>query len=421
LFEGKTLFAMAAMLLGVSLLAGCYPAFFMASISPVSALRNNVRTPRGRGVQKFSLACQYVVSAGLLICTAVLYQQMDFINAYDLGFRKENVMVLTLPTDTVSQQRVHALKVELGKHSEVSEVALTGLGAIPGQEPELGSITVKTNDGDDIRMVNQNYVDENYLPALEIRLVEGRNFDGRISDFQNSILVNESFVRMMGWEEPLEHKIQWNEKWKNVIGVVTDFHYSSLYHRVDPQVIVYHDNNVSNLFIVLPNTSMQQQIADLAETWRAFFPEEPFVYTFLDDSINAQYQKEERAVLLFTYFSVLTTVISCLGLFGLASLAVYQRKKEIGIRKIAGAGFSSLLILISKEYFRLILVALVVALPVSGLIMNQWLETFPYRGDMGIIVFIWVSAGVMVTALITIWVGISRISSTRPVDLVGEG
>lgn len=420
LFDSKIAITLCSILLVVGILAGSYPAFYTSSIKPVSALKGKVTTPKGQAIRKISIAAQFFISIGLMICTAIVHDQMTFIKNYDLGFKKDNILVITTPSDTTLYPKTRFFKEGLLKNPDIKLVAAGGIGSLPGSSPELGGVTIKTDGKDDVRMVNFNYVDEDYIKALDIRVIQGRNYDGRASDMKNSIMVNEALVNMMGWKNPLEQKIVWKSTIKDVIGVVRDFHFRSLYNKVEPQLLVYHDKEISTLFVVLNGARLSDRISQIREEWNKVFTDEPFVYRFLDESINAQYQSEEKAMNVFTYFSILTIVISCLGLFGLSSLTVYQRKKEIGIRKIVGADFLSIIILFAKEYIGLICIAIISVSPLAWLMMNHWLESFPYRKTVTFSIFIIIGAGVILVSLFTIIFSISKILKSKPVNLIAE-
>ena len=421
LLDVRITMIMVSLLVVVGLLAGSYPAFYTSSIRPVLALKGKVITVKGQVIRKISIAAQFFISIGLMSCTLIVYNQMRFIKNYDLGFRKDNIIVFATPSDTTLHASIERLKQNLLRIPVVKSVSLAGPGTVPGESPQLGTVELKSNGEREVRLVNNTYVDEDFLPSLNIKLAEGRNFDGRLNDFHNSALVNEALVKMMGWKNPLEHKL-YNRKGQlvNIIGVVRDFHYLSLYNVVGPQVFQYHEKEIANLFVVLEGSSLSDQFSRIHEEWKKVFPNEPFVYKFLDETVNAQYEKEEKAMKVFTYFSVLTISISCLGLFGLSSLSVYQRKREIGIRKIVGADFLSITMLFAKEYIRLILLAIIVVSPLSWHMMNQWLETFPFRDRIHISIFMVIGLAVMLIALFTITFSISKISKSKPVNLIGE-
>lgn len=414
---------MIAILVFVGVLAGSYPAFYTSSIKPVNALKGRITTPRGQFIRKMSVGSQFFVSIGLIICTAIVYSQMTFIHKYDLGFKKDNMIVINTPVDSTNGSRIKSLVQNMSQHRDIGSVVMAGWGSIPGgknEDMQRGTVTLKTDGRKEVRMLNNTFVDENYIPAMGIQIAQGRNYDGSISDFRNSIIVNESLVRMMGWKDPLRQQIVWNGKDRKVVGVIRDFYYMSLYNNVEPQILVYHENNISSLFARVSTSDAEALLTKLKECWSGVFPDEPFVYRFLDQSIAAQYRSESKAMTVFTYFSTLTILISCLGLFGLSSLTVYQRKKEIGIRKIIGADLMSIIFLFTKEYILLVVVSLIAVSPVAWYVMQNWLETFPHHQSINVLIFVIAGSLVLAISFITVFLSLIRISTEQPVSLIKE-
>ncbi len=420
LLDQKVLPVLLSILFVVGILAGTYPAFFTSSIRTVQALKGKVATPAGQFVRKVSIGIQFFISIGLLICTGIVSGQMSFIKKYDLGFRKDNVLVITSPADSSRYDKFRVFKQYLRGQASVQSVALGGVGSLPGSPQEMGSITIRTDGKEDVRMVSFNAVDEDYLPSLGIGVVQGRNFDGRMSDFRNSVLVNEAFVKMMGWENPLAQQVSWKGSYRNVIGVVRDFHFRSLYNKVEPQLITHHGNEISHVFVAFSGSALPDRMDDLNKKWNEMFPDEPFDYNFLDETVNAQYRNEQKAMRVFTCFSALTIVISFLGLFGLTSLTVYQRKKEVGIRKIAGAPYISILVLFAREYVMLIIFSILLVSPLCWWVMSRWLESFPFRDSIDFSIFLATSACTVIVSFLTIAFALSRISTSKLTTLIGE-
>lgn len=407
----------------VGVLAGSYPAFYTSSIKPVNALKGRVTTPKGQFIRKMSVGAQFFVSIGLIICTAIVYSQMAFIHGYDLGFKKDNTIVINTPVDSTNGSRIKSLVQKIGQHRDIGSVVMAGWGSIPGgknEDMQRGTVTLKTDGRKEVRMLNNTYIDENYIPVMGIQLAQGRNYNGSISDFQNSIIVNESLVKMMGWKEPLSQQIVWNGKDRKVIGVIRDFYYMSLYNNVEPQILVYHENNISCLFLRISSSDREVLLTDLKQSWNGVFPDEPLIYRFLDESIETQYERESKAITVFSYFSILTILISCLGLFGLSSLTVYQRRKEIGIRRVIGADLMSIIFLFTKEYILLIVISLIAVSPVAWYVMRNWLETFPHRQSINVFIFVLAGSLVLVISFLTVSFSLIRIAVRQPVSLIED-
>ena len=419
LFSGKSVLVIATILVMVGIIAGSYPSFYTSSIKPVLALKGNIASPRGQWIRKISVAAQFFISIGLIICTFVIYQQMVFVRDYDLGFEKDNVLVLEPPNDSTIYERAIAFKKNLASHSAIKNVSASGPGSLVGNDDtRRGSINVITDGKQDARMVNYTNIDEDYFSTLGIQVLEGRNFDSNPGD---AVIVNEAMVRMMGWKNPLEQKVSWVDgKFTDIIGVVRDFNYTSLYNKVEPQVIVPNKNQIFYVFISLASPQVTEVLTFVKAEWEKAFPNEPFTYKFLDESLAAQYVKEEKAMSVFTYFSVLTITISCLGLFGLSSLAVYQRRREVGIRQVVGANFASILKLFAREYIVLIGIATILVSPLVWFGMEKWLETFPYRDSIGVALFILIGCIVLLVSIITVALSILKISRMRVVSLIAD-
>lgn len=423
LFDPRVIGAMTAILILVGILAGSYPAFYTSSIKPIQALKGKVTTPKGQLIRKLSVSSQFFISIGLIICTIVVYGQMNFIKKFDLGFRKDNLLVINAAGDSTHQDKIRGFVQSLKMNAAIASIITTGYGGVPsgGEESsQRGTVTFRSNGKDEVRMTNSTHIDENYVPSLGLRIVEGRNYDGSLSDFHNSILVNEALVKMMGWKNPLEQQAMWNNKLRNIIGVVSDFHYMSLYNNVEPQIFPYHDNVIVNVMVHLNTSDIKGEISKLEHSFHTYYPDEPFVYRFVDETIRSQYEREDKAMTIFTYFSMLTISISCLGLFGLSSLTVFQRKKEIGIRRIIGADYLSIITMFAKEYLVLIALSLIAVTPLVWYAMSSWLDTFPYREGMHIIVYVLSGLAVLIVSFLTVMFSLARISSMQPVTLIRE-
>ncbi len=404
----------------LGILAGSYPAFFTSSIKPLQSLKGRMSSLNGMGFRKISIIAQFSIAIGLIICTLLTYKQMEYIANYNLGFRKDNVVVIDSPVDSIYSGKLILLKESLSRNKDIQRVSKLGYGSLPGDVPMKGTLRIK--QGGESKIVNILNVDENYLPTLDIILSQGRNFDlSQISDKHNAAIINESFAKLWGWDNPLTEKVQSEKKDMNVIGVIKDFHFSSLHSPVEPFVVFYNESVTDNILVRFNNDyPISKQVSLLKNEWEILFPDQPFVYSFLDESIASQYVKEEKAISLFTIFSTLTIIVSCLGLFGLCSLTISQRKREVGIRKIVGASFTSIVSLFSKEYLLLISVSFLLISPVAVWVMNRWLESFPVNENISVSVFIMTGIGVIILAVLTIILGIAKTSNANPVELIRE-
>lgn len=419
LFDFRVLGSMLAILILVGVLAGSYPAFYTSSIKPIQALKGKVTTPKGQLIRKLSISSQFFISIGLIICTVIVYGQMNFIRAFDLGFKKDNLLFINISADSMQRGKVNGFVQTLRQNPSISNTMTTGYGGVPtGGEAstQLGTVTFRSNGKDDVRMTNITGIDDQYVPALGLRIVEGRNYDGSLSDYHNSMLVNQALVKMMGWKNPLEQQAMG----RNIIGVVGDFHYMSLYNNVAPQVFPYHNNVIVNVMARVNTSDLKSELSKIEQSFHIYYPDEPFVYKFVDESIRSQYQREDKAMSIFTYFSILTISISCLGLFGLSSLTVFQRKKEIGIRRIIGADYFSIIAMFTKEYLVLIVFSLIAVTPLVWYVMSSWLDTFPFREAMHIVVYVLSGLAVLVISFLTVVFSLARIASMQPVTLIRE-
>jgi ABC-type transport system, involved in lipoprotein release, permease component len=315
----------------------------------------------------------------------------------DQGFDQKNVLSLQLNQAMV--QKYPVLKQALLDNPNIKYVSSTNTPVGEGSGKLL--FNVETDQGMSQRGINFAIVDHDFVKTLGIKITKGRGFQQDMpSDTLTSVIVNETFVKRMGWAEPIGKKVEAgnaNQLRARVIGVMQDYHQTGMYNKIESLLLAYRVvNNV--VYIKLSGNDLKQTLSYIETKWKDVFPGQPYTYTFLSERFNRQFEADEKRGLIFTLFTILAILIACLGLFGLASYMVEQRTKEIGIRKVFGANESTILKLISRDFLLLVSISILIAFPVSYYFMNNWLKNYVYRTKIGFVLFI---IAAILTILIT--------------------
>jgi len=383
----------AGLILVVGLLSGCYPAFILSGFSAVDVLKAKIKLGGANFFTKTLVTFQFVLSAALIISAIIIMQQLHFMQSRDPGFEKENVLCIEARGISDTKRIYPIFRHELYLHPEISGLA--------SAENGIGDHEGMSNTGFDYhqRPINiaQYYVDPDFVPTLGMSVLAGRNFNQAIaSDTVNAVMINEALMKELGWTlensigRPLEGYGNWGVENPIVIGIVRDFNYQDLTHRVEPLILHQFAASKSN-------------------------PDYPFKYNFLDEDLDRFYKSEARLSHVIGWAGGIAIFLACLGLLGLAALAVVNRTKEIGIRKVLGASVSTIINLISKDFLRLVVIAFLIATPVTWWLMNTWLQDYAYRINIEWWVFGIAGAAIIFVALLTVCFQAIKAARANPV------
>lgn len=366
-----------------AILAGAWPAFVLSGFQPIRVLKGLAVQTRGIGLRKALTVVQFVIALAMLTGTVVIYRQMQYMLHKDLGADRSQVLTVNIPGGDVARKKETAFSKAIEKLSGVSGVSL-GSG-IPIEGVSVGTISVfgSTSTKKEL-MTNFFYIDPQFLPLLHIQLAEGRNIsESYPTDRKTSYLVNQAFVRAMGWHSGIGQHIGGADQQGKIVGVVKDFFYKSLHNPIEPAVLCYTDSNANAVLVKAPPTVLPR----IKSLWNEYYPGERLDYYFLDESFDSQYKDDRMTMSLFNGFTLLAIFISCLGLYGLISLITVRRTREIGIRKVLGASGSGLALLLTREFFMLMGLAALVALPLAGWGLYRWLRTYAYHTSLTVDLF----------------------------------
>jgi putative ABC transport system permease protein len=406
LLRPSILSGIAALLVAVSLVSGSYPAFFLASFRPIKVLKGNLSTGfKNSALRNTLVVIQFTVSVVLMVGTLVIYKQLQYIRSKDLGFNKEQVLIMH--NTAVLQNNTKAFTNELLQMPGVKNVTSSGFLPVKGNRTEQGFITEPHFDGKNFTLMEDWPVDDRYVPTFQMQLTNGRNFSPLHPTDSTAVIINEAAAKMYHGKDPVEKPLYMltdltgSIATYHVIGVIKDFNFSTLHDQVKPLVLSLQQNNES-MAVRIATNDIPGLLEQIRSKWKSMTAAQPFSYNFLDEEFNKQYSADQRMGSLFLVFSILAIVIACLGLFGLVTFAAQQRVKEIGIRKVLGAAVSNIFILLSKDLVKLLVLSIAIASPIAWWAMNKWLQDFAYRTSIGWWMFAAVGGICLLIAIFTI-------------------
>lgn len=400
----------------VGFVSGIYPAFYLTSFKPIEVLKGKIRSgTRSGGFRSGLVIFQFVISIGLIICTLIVYKQLSFVQTKSLGFAKENVIIIK-NADWLTQNR-EAFREDISSQSQVESVSFSHV--TPARQ--FPATFFRPDEASDDVLLKYVNSDQYLVPTLQLEVVAGRNFSENFPTDKEGILLNEAAAKLLGWKDPIgKHLLNKdNEKKQQVIGVIKNFNYESLRKEIEPMVVLWSDNTNYVSIRVRPG-NMQNMINMLEDKWKTYVQNAPFEYTFLDEDFDALFRAEQRLGRIFSIFTVLAILIASLGLVALAAFTAKQRTKEIGIRKVMGASVWNIVLILSKEYAKLILIAFVIVVPISYYTMSQWLQNFVYRTNISVAVFLFAGILTVLYGLLVVSYQTIKTAQANPIHSLSQ-
>jgi len=404
----------------LSILSGIFPATVLSYLQPVNALKGNKILIKRDGRQqystgrlrKFLVTVQYVVTIGMIISTIIVFRQMSFLKQHELGFNDKNILVINLPQDTSFRHKTVDFIEEFSNKEGISEAALTG--SVPGYT--AGKRMFYTADSTDLMTFNFFIVGHNYLKLLEIPLVEGQFFDNApTNDSMALFMINQVAADTMKAKDLIGSYLK-STFGKNgkIVGIVRNFHFSSLYNDVEPLVMALTDKRARYALLKIEPDKQAEAIETLKTVWKKYNKNQYLHYVFLSDKLKSLYSGDYKMLSLFTYFSIFVIFISSLGLYGLSAFLIEQRTKEISIRKVLGGSAKRILFFLIKDYLKLVLLAGIIASPIVYLFMGRWLDMFATSTDMSLWQFLTGIIVTMLIAFVTVFVRVFKVINESP-------
>ncbi|MEO6286556.1 MAG: ABC transporter permease [Dyadobacter sp.] len=399
----------------VGLVSGLYPAFILSKYNPAIVLKGSSHLGgQGALLRKSLVVFQFAVSMLMIVGTIVVYQQLAYMSNKELGFDKQQVVSIPLKSPSLQQSAI-VLRDQILKKAGVISVSLTN-GTIGSELNNKSTFNFSTKTTD-IPVSSEHFkVDEQFLDVLKIPILDGRNFSSVLdNDSSGAVLVNQAMLKRLGWKTLTDGQIEVDTRKVEITGVVRDFHLRSLHNQIEPLILILKKKGANNLLVKISQHNISATIASLKQSFTEINPNQPFEYEFLDQAFAKQYSSDQRRGAMFLTFSGIAILIACIGLFGLATFTAEQRTKEIGVRKVLGASVAGVVALLSADFLKLVLIAIVISAPIAWYLMHTWLQTFAYKIEIEWWVFALAGFTSIGIALLTVGFQSIRAALTNPV------
>ncbi len=403
----------------VAILSGSYPAFFLSAFKPIVVLRGKIQTGMKSIIfRRTMVVLQFAISIALIAGTGIVASQLNFLQSKNLGFDKEQIVVLPM-RDPAMRPQYESIKNEILRDSDILHAS--AVSNVPGSRFNQNPINWEPDAQNRNVQASEIRVDFDFFKTLGIEIKQGRSFSKEFStDLEHSFILNETAARQFQWDSPLNKEIVWFDdevtRRGEVIGVAGDFHFQSLHKSIEPLIFQVLPDEFNYMLVKIATNNLVRTLTVLENKWAEFDPGHTFEYSFLNDDFDKLYRSEESMQKIFGHFTVLAIFVAGLGLFGLMTFSVQQRFKEIGIRKVLGASLPGIVTLLSREYLRLVLLANIIAWPIAYLTMNNWLQEFAYRTNINWLIFVLAGGLALLIAFVTVsWQAI-RAALANPVD-----